>query len=226
MQGVVYSVDIVMCIDTTGSMQNLIDQVKRNALRFYEDLTAVMAHKQKVIDTLRVKVIAFRDFYVDGESALKSSPFFRLPEQNEAFATFVKGLKADGGGDAPETSLEALALAMKSEWLDVADTAKGRQVIVLWTDTTAHPLETKKGAKPPVYPKGMPGDFNLLTDWWEKEDHVRQEAKRLLVYAPEAYPWNQIGEHWSNTVHYPSQAGNGLETVYYNTILDAIANSV
>lgn len=226
MQGVVYSVDIVMCIDTTGSMQNLINQVKGNALRFYDDLAAVMAHKQKIIDTLRVSVVAFRDFYVDGEASLKTSPFFRLPEQNEAFATFVKDLRADGGGDAPETSLEALALALKSEWLDVADTAKGRQVIVLWTDTAAHPLEAKKGAKPPVYPKGMPDDFNKLTDWWEKGDLVRQVSKRLLIYAPETYPWDQIGEHWSNTVHYPSQAGDGLEKVYYSTILDAIANSV
>lgn len=226
MQGVVYSVDIVMCIDTTGSMQNLINQVKQNALRFYKDLAVTMDRKQKVIDTLRVRVVAFRDFYVDGEASLKASPFFRLPEQNEAFAAFVKELKADGGGDSPETSLEALALAMKSEWLDVADTARGRQVIVLWTDTSAHPLEALKKAKPSVYPKGMPDDFNILTDWWEKGDFVRRASKRLLVYAPEMYPWDRIGKHWTNTVHYASKAGDGLETVSYNTILDAIANSI
>ena len=226
MQGVTYSVDIVMCIDTTGSMQHLINQVKLNTLRFYEDFVTTMTRKQKTVDTLRVMVIAFRDFYVDGEAALKVSPFYRLPEESAGFAAFVNGLRADGGGDDPETSLEALALALKSAWLDVADTAKGRQVIVLWTDTAAHPLESNKGAKPAVYPKGMPGDFNKLTDWWERGDLVRQASKRLLIYAPEMYPWDQIGEHWSNTVHYPSQAGNGLETVHYDAILDAIANSV
>lgn len=226
MYGVVYSVDIVMCIDATGSMQHLIDQVKRNALRFYEDLVKVMTHKQKAIDSLRVKVVAFRDFYVDGDRSLKVSPFYKLPEEAEAFAAFVKGLKADGGGDEPETSLEALALALKSEWLDVADTAKGRQVVVMWTDTSSHPLEKQKGSKPPVYPEGMPADFNGMTDWWEGSGYVTPAAKRLLVYAPDVYPWKNIAEHWSNTVHYPSQAGNGLETVDYSSILDAIANSI
>ena len=33
-----YNVDIVMCIDCTGSMQGLIDTVKQNALKFYLDL--------------------------------------------------------------------------------------------------------------------------------------------------------------------------------------------
>ena len=226
MYGVAYSVDIVMCIDATGSMQHLIDQVKRNALRFYEDLVKVMTHKQKTIDSLRVKVIAFRDFYVDGDRSLKVSPFYKLPEESEAFAAFVKGIKADGGGDEPETSLEALALALKSEWLDVVDTAKGRQVVVMWTDTSAHPLERQREAKSPVYPSGLPGDFNGLTDWWEGGSHVTTQAKRLLVYAPDVYPWNNIAEHWSNTVHYPSQAGNGLETVDYSAILDAIANTL
>jgi len=215
-----------MCIDVTGSMQHLIDQVKRNALRFYEDLAKVMSHKQKTIDSLRVKVIAFRDFYVDGDRSLKVSPFYKLPDEAEAFATFVKGLKADGGGDAPETSLEALALALKSEWRDVTDTARGRQVVVMWTDTSSHPLEHQKDGKPAVYPEGMPGDFNGITDWWEGSGYVMPTAKRLLVYAPDVYPWKNIAEHWSNTVHYPSQAGNGLETVDYSAILDAIANSI
>jgi hypothetical protein len=207
-------------------MQHLIDQVKRNALRFYEDLVKVMTHKQKAIDSLRVKVIAFRDFYVDGDRSLKVSLFYKLPEESEAFAAFVKGLKADGGGDDPETSLEALALALKSEWLDVSDTAKGRQVVVMWTDTSSHPLERQKDSKPPIYPEGMPADFNALTDWWEGAGYVTATAKRLLVYAPDVYPWNNIAEHWSNTVHYPSQAGHGLETVDYSAILDAIANSI
>lgn len=226
MYGVAYSVDIVMCIDVTGSMQHLIDQVKHNALRFYEDLVTVMTHKQKTIDLLRVKVIAFRDFYVDGDRSLKVSPFYKLPDESEAFAAFVKGLKADGGGDAPETSLEALALALQSEWLDVADAARRRQVIAMWTDTDAHPLERQRESKPPVYPEGMPGDFNGLTDWWEGEDYVTLKAKRLLIYAPDLYPWNNIAEHWSNTLHYPSQAGHGLETVDYSAILDALANSI
>ena len=33
-----YNVDIVMCIDATGSMNGILDTVKSNALNFYGDL--------------------------------------------------------------------------------------------------------------------------------------------------------------------------------------------
>ena len=59
MQGLTYSVDIVLCIDATGSMGGLIDRAKANALRFYEDLNNAMSEKGKVIDNLRVKIVCF-----------------------------------------------------------------------------------------------------------------------------------------------------------------------
>lgn len=224
MQGVSYSVDIVLCIDVTGSMQRLIDKVKANALRFYDDLQKVMAEKDKTIDELRVRAIVFRDYYVDGSNAMQESPFFTLPADKERFAEFVRPLKADGGGDEPETGLEALALAMRSAWAKSGD--KRRQLIVLWTDTSAHPLDRNATAKPPGYPQDLPQIFDDLTDWWEGQYHMSATAKRLILYAPDAYAWTDIANYWSNTIHYPSTAGDGLSEVDYQTILDAIANSV
>lgn len=43
-QGVKYAVDLVMCIDATGSMGHLIDLVKSSALSLYEKLEAKMAY--------------------------------------------------------------------------------------------------------------------------------------------------------------------------------------
>ena len=57
-----YNVDIVFCMDATGSMRHLLDLVKKNALSFYDDLTKEMASKGKTINELRAKVIAFRDY--------------------------------------------------------------------------------------------------------------------------------------------------------------------
>ena len=130
---------------------------------------------------------------------------------------------ADGGGDDPETSLEALALAIKSDWLWGL---KSRQLIVLWTDTSAHPLEHNLKAKPANYPPDMPPNFSALTDLWGDQNHVDTNAKRLVLYAPEATPWPTIADHWENVLHYPSQAGRGLEELEYNEILDHIAQSV
>ncbi len=57
-----YTLDIVMCIDATGSMDNLISSVKSNALSFYEDLSQAMIRKDKAAKTIRVRVIAYRDY--------------------------------------------------------------------------------------------------------------------------------------------------------------------
>jgi hypothetical protein len=224
MQGIKYSVDIVMCIDVTGSMGSLIDTVKSSALAFYEDLTKTMSKKDKAIDTLRVKVVAFRDYYSDGEKSMMISPFFTLPQDKEKFAHFVNLLVADGGGDEPETGLEALALAIKSDWTTSAN--KRRQVIVVWTDTSAHPLDKNADSKPSGYPTDLPKTFDELTDWWEGQGYMSSAAKRLIIYAPDAYPWTDIANYWSNVVHYPSKAGQGLSELDYQTILDVISSSI
>lgn len=61
-----YNVDMVFCIDATGSMSPVLETVKQNALNFYDDVTKVMNEKQKSIDRLRIRVIAFRDYLADG----------------------------------------------------------------------------------------------------------------------------------------------------------------
>ncbi len=137
-RGLSYSVDIVFCIDVTGSMTPIIDAVKGNALGFFDDVQANLTDKGKNVAQLRVRVVAFRDFAADGDGALEESPFFTLPEERAAFSDFVNGLTAQGGGDAPESGLEAVALAVNSSWTTTGDLR--RQVIVVWTDQPAHPL--------------------------------------------------------------------------------------
>lgn len=51
-----YNVDIVFCIDSTGSMGDFIDMVKERALHFYEDLINAMEAKNKHIDNVRIKL--------------------------------------------------------------------------------------------------------------------------------------------------------------------------
>ena len=65
-KGLRYAVDIVFCIDVTGSMTPILDRVKDNALRFYDDVQKNLTDKGKNVDELRVRVIAFRDFKADG----------------------------------------------------------------------------------------------------------------------------------------------------------------
>lgn len=222
-RGLSYAVDIVFCIDVTGSMTPIIDAVKANALRFYDDVQTNLTAKGKNVDELRVRVIAFRDFAADGEAAMAESDFFRLPAEQVGFSDFVNGLLAEGGGDAPESGLEAVALAINSPWTTRGD--RRRQVVVVWTDDSAHPLD------PDVVPAGLrdrvPADFSALTDLWEdNQGRLGASSKRLILFAPDGPGWSDISGVWENVVHNPSRAGGGLSDVDYGTIVDSIGNSV
>lgn len=218
-QGLSYNVDIVFCIDVTGSMNGILETVKENALKFYPDLMEQMKKKDKWVDELRIKVIAFRDFDADKANALEVLDFVSLPEGQEEFRSFVMGLKPDGGGPIPENGLEALALAMKSDWNKGGD--KRRHIIVVYSDAPTHPLEKKSEFKP----EGLPENFNELTDWWE-QGKMEGIAKRLILFAPDAESWTDIATHWEQVIHYPSTAGGGLSDVDYETIVSTVANSI
>jgi hypothetical protein len=222
-RGLSYAVDIVFCIDATGSMTPILDQVKANALRFYDDVQSNLTAKGKNIDELRVRVVAFRDIVADGEAALQESPFFALPTEQAGFSAFVNGLTAEGGGDAPESGLEAVALAMTSPWTTRGD--RRRQVVVVWTDQPAHPLDAS--ALPPALGSRVPADFSALTDLWEDpQGPLGSSSKRLILFAPDGPGWSDISGVWENVVHNPSQAGRGLSDIDYGTIIDSIGNSV
>jgi hypothetical protein len=222
-RGLSYAVDIVFCIDVTGSMTPILDQVKANALRFYDDVQSNLTAKGKNIDELRVRVVAFRDIVADGEAALQESPFFALPTEQGGFSAFVNGLVAEGGGDAPESGLEAVALGMTSPWTTRGD--RRRQVVVVWTDQPAHNLDAS--SLPATLAGRVPGDFSSLTDLWEDpQGPLGSSSKRLILFAPDGPGWSDISSVWENVVHHPSQAGGGLSDVDYGTIIDSIGNSV
>ena len=150
--------------------------------------------------------------------------FLNIPDEEADFKNFVSGLHPAGGGDEPENGLEALAMAIDSDWTNGGD--KRRHVVVVWSDASTHPLGV--GSENPTYPQNMPANFDELTDWWEDEQSgkMRKSAKRLVIFAPDASAWTEIGMNWTNTIHHPAKAGSGLEEVDYETILSTIVNSI
>lgn len=225
-QSMDYTVDMVFCIDATGSMEDvsgsqmkIINMVKRNALNFYSDFMQSMESKGKQVRQLRVRVIAFRDYRADGDQAMLVTDFFMLPQQTKEFEMCINSIHADGGGDIPEDGLEALAYAIKSKWNP--EGSRKRQVIVVWTDAGTHELGYGRDSE--FYPKGMPANLSQLNDWW---DEMNRNYKRLVMFAPDEQGWSYISETWDNVVHVPSAAGNGLAEKSYSEILSTIANSL
>ena len=183
-----YNIDIVMCIDASISMRHVINQVKDSVMTFPQRISNAMALEDKEVTQLRMKVIVFRDFLYD-EQALVESPFFVMGEDDELFANFVANIEAKGGGwaSAPKNALEALARAIKSDWVRTGTVR--RHVVLMFTDTGA--LQLGERANSPNYPTDMPKDFAELERWWE-EQYMERRAKRLIVFAPDVKPWNEM----------------------------------
>jgi hypothetical protein len=219
-----YHVDMVFCIDATGSMRHVLDFVKRNALNLYRDVSFAMEKKHKAVSRMRIRVLAFRDYIADGEQAMMASDFFVLPDEAQQFYECVNSITAQGGGDIPEDGLEALAYAIRSDWTQ--EGVKKRHIIVLWSDAPTHPLGHGKIA--PWYPQGMAKDFDELSLWWEDEQlggAMDENAKRLLLFAPDAPDWSHISARWSQVVHVQT-VSEGLKELEYRQVIDAVCNTI
>jgi hypothetical protein len=225
-QGLTYNVDIALCIDITGSMTPILDRVKQHAVDFYEDVTRALAEKDKQVDQLRIRVVGFRDVGDVDTPAFEVSDFFHLPDDQGGFASFVKTLQPIRGGDTPESGLEAVAVALQSDWTTAGD--KRRQIIVVWTDAECHAYGRGHENITAPFAEMIPGTLDELTDLWHdaQEGLVNVSAKRLIIFAPDGEGWTTVSSNWDNVVHLPSRAGEGLRDFEYSEILSFIAESV
>ena len=220
-----YCVDIVMCIDKTGSMAPIIDEVKSNALSFYQRFVDAMDENDKEVEQLRIKVIAFGDYKADKGAAMEESKFFVLPDETDDFKAFVNGITAGGGGDEEEDALEAIALALKSDW--TTEGAKRRHAVLVFSDAPAHELGKNQDIS--QYPVGMPKDIKELAAWWEGTDQTlsstyQPKAGRLVAFVPNAYPWTEM-QAWNRYWPAFSPAGTGLADVDIQSAIDLMVGS-
>ena len=220
LQSLDYYVDIVMCIDGTGSMYPIINEVKNNALSLKQKFIEAMNARGKRVEGLRIKLIIFRDYGCDVKP-MEESEFFELDADNGEFIDYVSKINATGGGDDPENALEALALAIKSDWTQSG--VVRRHVILMYTDAPALKLGERKDA--PFYPvTDMPEDLAELHDWWEGPD-MEDRAKRLIIFAPDEAPWSEMVD-WRSTFLIPSRAGAGCGENDIGTCINLLANSI
>ena len=220
-----YNVDVCLCIDKTKSMDPIIDIVKKNALNLYRDVLDSLETKGKHVAQFRIRVIWFGDFVAD-EVPILASGFLNMPDELNKYEEFVKSIVPNGGGDTPEDGLEALAYAIRSDWVKTG--WRKRHIIALFTDAPAHDLGFCKNS--PRYPKkGMPKDYAELHRMWGNgidPAEMDNRAKRLLLFAPNVGSWNKIMTEWNNAVLSPAEEANGLQDVTYQAILNSIAHSV
>ena len=188
-----YNVDIVMCIDATGSMSPIIDEVKGNAISFYQRFVDSMEENDKEVAQLRIKVIVFRDYGCDDEPMVESQ-FYALPDQNDEFRSFVSSIEAKGGGDGPENALEAIALALKSDW--TTGGSKRRHAILVFSDAPALRLGERSGSS--SYPSGLPTESCISMRsfasryYTRRKTAMKSETSTKKSYFPKQWSYTTI----------------------------------
>jgi hypothetical protein len=125
--------DVALVIDASGSMQHVIDELKRRL----DDLTVTL---QRLVPTARVGAVAFRD-RADEKIATaprKSEDFLvrwsDLTFNGKKVQTFLGGIVAEGGGDWKEAVRDGLDAAMRQmKWRPDA-----KKVIILVGSSPPH----------------------------------------------------------------------------------------
>lgn len=103
-----------------------LEHVKRKVLEWPKAFNEALAGREKFVRKFRVRLVLFADLRETPESLL-ATEFFVVYQQHEAdtpvpitqlaeFESFVDGISTSGGGDEPESALEALSVAISSEW--------------------------------------------------------------------------------------------------------------
>ncbi|MEZ4319961.1 MAG: VWA domain-containing protein [Myxococcota bacterium] len=105
------SLDVVFVIDTTGSMSDEIERIKQTLLA----VTAKVQDLDRPID-LRYGAVLYRD--IGDEYLTRHTP---LTSDLKGFDGKLQQIRADGGGDGPESYNQGLAVAVgEMDWRDDA----------------------------------------------------------------------------------------------------------
>lgn len=105
------AVDLVFCIDATGSMEDDIDEVKSRAKEIIQKL-------RNEVPNLRLGLVTYRDYAVDGANHLDPKDFVPLTDDWDLVNSRIQGIEVHGGGDTPEDVIDGLMKSLNMKWHD------------------------------------------------------------------------------------------------------------
>jgi hypothetical protein len=138
------SVDIVFLLDITGSMQPCIDAVKDSIGDFISTMSSPEANNESPISDWRIKVCGYRDHEHNPDNWFVDKPFVRDLAAVHAHLG-APDMNADGGGDEPESLLDALMMVTRMEASGIQedehpskwrDRGRATRIVIFFTDAT------------------------------------------------------------------------------------------
>jgi len=213
-----YVLDIVMCIDTTGSMQPTLNSVQASAASFDAQLRnelGIDANDPRF--KIRVRPIYFRDwldsyyhnyypwYYRDG--LIMAPDFYDLDDASEAssFQTFLDSEYASAGFDYPEAAGACMNEGMRSNWYDVVNQTDFPPeenltvfpILVVWTDNAIQQLTLTQQYMSAT----QPTTYSTFEAQWNNPAIIPQDPKLLVLFGPENFAgWSTV-KNWNNYVH-------------------------
>lgn len=173
--------DICFLIDVTGSMQPCIDDIKNNIQAFIDSLTTEDANGGTVLKEWRASVCGYRDFVFEpknGKEHMVMNPFV---SDAQSLKNQLSALKAEGGGEEPESLLDALYVVINRGKTGVGEdlnaekwrySSEAARCVIVFTDASFHEtMSALSGAE-----GGTVQDIINL---------VQQERIWLFIFAPE-----------------------------------------
>jgi len=217
-------VDIVFLIDVSGSMAPAIENLTQNLDTFVRNIDL-----EKVKD-YRIKVGSFSDLEVDtAELAMNlERPFRENPQINQALDLVKSDLnecrnlvvKYYGGGDEPESSLDALYRAID---LFKDDPNKRKRVIVLFTDATPKELHSST-----IEHTDLTRDDKLQL----LVQKLEEERTYLFLYGPVHKDYQYLSQEASDRVTYEALNEDGkdprvaLRELNFDKVLEILGKSI
>lgn len=183
----IYYIDMVMVIDAT------MDSPFINNIKFWQDLIiqtdSMISQCMKQYgrqSRIRLKIIYFRDYYFDGKYAAGESEAFEIPNDRNQVFEFINSLRAAGGGDVPESGLEAL-------WLAIMHAGCEKHELYIYELYNVW--------------EGNTEDFSKEVTTLDKT------GRRLVLFAPNEYPWADMGIDLSSTIRYDLSAIKSVDDI-------------
>lgn len=176
--------DIVFLLDVSGSMQPCLDALKANISKLVEYMTQPGANEPAVVADWRIKICGYRDAKADGDQWWEEGDF---TNNLDAIHMSLEVLRAQGGGDEPESLLDGLwrlakmpvsaagAQPESDRWRHHHDAAR---CVIVFTDASCHMVTGSAEAAGASF-----------------EDVAREvmaARMRLSIYCPEADCYQSI----------------------------------
>lgn len=230
LQGEDYKIDIAFVIDATGSMGPIMASVKASALSLGDQIVKALSDAKKPVEQLRMRVIDFADYATEADDAIHQTDFYTMPADKQKFTDAINNIQYDRrGGDIPENALEALFIAMNSDWVPLAKGEKGRHIIIMMTDAYPLKLHERDGSMGYVA-DDFPSNVQELQNIWDAAGSqdattsLSRKNRRLILFVPDGddgagHGWGDVlgWDYAATKIVDPAKGLDGIDMSYIIT---------